>query len=83
VATGNADIYYYPRNKEKVTGLNKTAGTEIVALFKNGEVEKITMRPKTSGVVDPIKQVDLKNAVLKGFNWQYNKRPRSRADLHP
>lgn len=83
VATGNADIYYYPRNKEKVTGLNKTAGTEIIALFKNGEVEKITMRPKTSGVVDPIKQVDLKNAVLKGFNWQYNKRPRSRADLHP
>lgn len=83
VAVGNAEIYYYPKNKEKFTGLNKTTGSEIIALFKKGEIDKITMRPKTSGVVDPIKTVDLKNSVLKGFNWQYNKRPRSKADLHP
>jgi len=83
IATGNAEIYYYPKNKEKVSGLNKTSGSEIITLFKKGEVDKITMRPKTSGVVYPMRTVNIKNSVLKGFNWQYHKRPKSRADLHP
>lgn len=83
IAAGNAEIYYFPKNKDKFSGLNKTNGTEIIATFKNGQVEKITMKPKTDGNIEPIKNVDLKNSVLKGFNWQYHKRPKSRFELHP
>lgn len=80
--TGNAEILYYPKNKTKLIGLNKTTCSEIYMWFKKGEIDKVTMKPKTEGQIDPIKTVDIENARLKGFNWQYHKRPRSRFELH-
>ena len=47
------------------------------------EIERASFKPKTEGKIDPLKDVDVENAKLKGFNWQYDKRPKSRADLHP
>jgi lipopolysaccharide export system protein LptA len=82
IVTGNAEILYYPKNKKKIIGLNRTTCTEIYMWFKNGEIEKVTMKPKTIGKIDPIKTVDIENAKIKGFNWQYNKRPKSRFELH-
>jgi lipopolysaccharide export system protein LptA len=82
IVLGNAEAYYYPKSKEKTVGLNKTTSNEIHLWFKNSDVERVTIKPKTDGVIDPIKEVDLDNARLKGFNWQYNKRPKSRDDLH-
>jgi lipopolysaccharide export system protein LptA len=79
---GNAEIYYYPKNKNKVVGLNKTTSTEITLWFKNDEIERATFKPKTSGTIDPIKDVEVESAKLKGFSWQYDKRPKSVADLH-
>ncbi|MCW3077702.1 MAG: hypothetical protein JWO32_2311, partial [Bacteroidetes bacterium] len=83
IVTGNAEVYYYPKNKNKTIGLNKTTGSEITIWFKNDEIDRATIKPKTTGVIDPIKNVDAENTKLKGFNWQYNKRPKSREDLHP
>jgi lipopolysaccharide assembly outer membrane protein LptD (OstA) len=81
VADGNVEIYYYPKNEKKIMGLNKTSGTEAVAWFKSGDVSRLSMRPKTTGGVDPIKEVDVQNAILKGFNWHYQKRPKSSGEL--
>lgn len=81
IVSGNAEIYYYPKNKSATIGLNKTTGSEIHLWFKNNDIDRATIKPKTSGVVDPIKTVDVENARLKGFNWQYEKRPRSVSDL--
>ncbi len=82
IVTGNAEILYYPKNKAKLMGLNKTTCTEIYMWFKKGEIDKVTMKPRTEGNIDPLRTVDLENAKIKGFNWQYNKRPRSRFELH-
>ncbi|PBQ34320.1 hypothetical protein CNR22_21935 [Sphingobacteriaceae bacterium] len=82
IVTGNADVLYYPKNKEKLIGLNKTNCSEIYMWFKKGDIEKVTMKPLTNGDIDPIKLVDVENAKIKGFNWQYAKRPRSRFELH-
>ena len=82
IVTGNAEVLYYPKNKEKLIGLNKTTCTEVCMWFNRGEIEKVTMKPKTEGNIDPLKMVDVENAKIKGFNWQYSKRPRSRFDLH-
>jgi len=82
IVSGNAEVYYFPKNKQKTVGLNKTKSAEIHLWFKNEEIDRVTIRPKTEGVVDPIKDVDLENARLKGFNWQYQKRPKSRSGLH-
>lgn len=82
VVTGNAEILYYPKNKKKTMGLNKTTCTEIYMWFKKGDIERITMKPNVDGTIDPLKDVDIENAKLKGFNWQYEKRPKSRFELH-
>jgi lipopolysaccharide export system protein LptA len=82
IATTNAEVLYYPKNKAKAVGLNKTTCTEIYMWFKNGDIEKVTMKPKTVGNIDPLKDVDIENAKIKGYNWQYNKRPLSRYELH-
>ncbi|MBA3665727.1 MAG: hypothetical protein H0W61_16210 [Bacteroidetes bacterium] len=83
VVLGNAEVYYYPKNKTKALGLNKTTGSEIHLWFKKEDIDRATIKPKTTGVIDPIKDVDVENSKIKGFNWQYEKRPKSRSDLHP
>jgi len=82
IVTGNAEIIYYPKSKNKIIGFNRTTCTEILMWMEKGEIEKVTLKPKPAGQIDPIKDVDLENAKLKGFNWQYDKRPRSRFHLH-
>lgn len=82
VVTGDADMYYYAKNKNKMIGLNKTKAPEIHMWFKRGDVDRVSLVKKTDGNIDPLKEVDIENAKLKGFNWQYDKRPRSRFDLH-
>jgi lipopolysaccharide export system protein LptA len=79
---GNADVIYYPKNKDKPIAQNKTTSSEISLWFRNQDVERASFKPATDGVIDPIKTVDLENARLKGFNWLYDQRPRSRAELH-
>ena len=83
IVNGNAEISYYPTNKNKLIGLNKTTASEIVMWLKQGQFERVSMRPKTEGDINPLKDVDLEASKLKGFNWIYNKRPKSRFDLHP
>jgi lipopolysaccharide export system protein LptA len=82
VISGNAEIYYYAKSKKSVVGLNKTTAPEIYLWFKQGEIERSTMKPKSSGSVDPIKDIDPENAKIKGFNWRYEQRPKSRGELH-
>lgn len=79
--TGNAEMLYYPKNDRNIIGLNKTVSSEIHVWFRNGEAERVTMMPKTTGNVDPLKDVNTENARLRGFTWMGQKRPRSRQDL--
>lgn len=80
---GNAEIIYFPKNKKKTVAMNKTNCSEIRMWFKHGDIDRVSFRPKTFGNIEPMKTLDLQNAKLKGFNWQYDKRPKSRLDLHP
>ncbi|WP_317897222.1 OstA-like protein [Aurantibacillus circumpalustris] len=82
IVSGSAEIMYYPKNESKLIGLNKTGCTEIYMWLKKGEMDRVAMKPKTEGNIDPVKDVDIENAKLKGFNWQYSKRPLSRFELH-
>lgn len=82
IVNGNAEVVYYPKNKDKTMGLNKTQASEIVMWFKQGEAERVSMRPKTTGNIDPIRDANPAEAELKGFNWMYGERPKSRFELH-
>jgi len=79
---GNVEILYFPKNNNKYMGLNSTSCNEAVLWFKNNDVERVALKPKTTGDLKPLKEIDVPNARLKGFNWQYNSRPKSKSDLH-
>jgi lipopolysaccharide export system protein LptA len=81
IVTGNAEIYYYPMNKGRALGLNKTTSEKINIWFTKGAIGRVSMKPKTDGNIDPMRVVDPKQARLKGFNWQPERRP-SREKLH-
>jgi lipopolysaccharide export system protein LptA len=79
--TGNAEMLYFPKNKDKIIGMNKTACTQIFMWFNNGEIDRVSLQPLTTGNIEPIDRVEISNARLKGFNWQSDKRP-TRSRLH-
>lgn len=79
---GNVEVLYFPKNNNKYMGLNNTNCNEAVLWFKNNEVERVSLKPRTAGSLKPLKEIDVPNARLKGFNWQYNNRPKTKADLH-
>jgi lipopolysaccharide export system protein LptA len=79
---GNAEMYYYPRSRNRPIGLNKTTCEEIHMWFTGGEASRVSLKPKTDGLVEPMKEVDPVKARLKGFNWMPQRRPRSRGELH-
>lgn len=80
---GNAQILYYPKSKQKVIGLSKSVCSDIVVWFKEGELDKVTFIKKPETLVTPIKEVNVDEARLKGFNWFVSRRPKSRYDLVP
>lgn len=82
IINGNAQILYYVTNKNKPLGLNKTTCENINLWFSNNTINRITTTTETDGNVDPLKDVDVNNARLKGFTWLYKNRPKSRFDLH-
>lgn len=77
----NSQVYYYPKNKNKAIGLNKSVCTDIIAWFKHGELDKVSLINKPETIVTPIKDVNVEEAKLKGFNWQITRQPKSKADL--
>jgi len=82
IINGNAQILYYVTNKNKPLGLNKTTCENINLWFNNNNISRVTTTTETDGNVDPLKEIDINNARLKGFTWLYKNRPKNRFDLH-
>jgi lipopolysaccharide export system protein LptA len=81
ILSENIDILYYAKDKKKFIGLNKTTCSSMNIWFKNEEVDRATLINKPKGVLNPMKEVKAEDIQLKGFNWQYDKRPKSKEDL--
>jgi lipopolysaccharide export system protein LptA len=81
ILTDNVEALYYAKEKDKVIGLNKTTSPFMNIWFKNEDIDRSTMSGRSVGSITPIKDVSEAEAKLKGYSWQYERRPTSKQDL--
>lgn len=81
-AVGNAESIYYAQDEQKkYVGTNKSLSSAMVVYFLDKEVDRITFVEKPEATFYPIKQVNPKQFMLRGFKWLAEKRPKTLNDL--
>ncbi len=79
---GNAESVYYARDEQNAyVGVNETLCSEMVLYFGNNQVDKIKFITQPQATLHPMTQVDHEGLKIKGFDWQFKRRPSSIEDL--
>ncbi len=79
---GNAESIYYGLDENGAyVGVNKTACSEMMIYFKDGEADRIKFLVQPQGAADPMKDVDHNSMRLDGFKWIFDARPKGLDDL--
>ena len=82
-ALGGASALFFIEENDALATVNKTDSKMLSATFKDGEIERIYYYedPKNDGY--PVVQMTKDDRLLKGFNWQPEKRPADRNAVTP
>lgn len=73
---GNAEAIYYALDEAGAyVGVNKTACSEMLIQFEEGQVNTITFLQAPSGSLDPMGEVDHEAIKLEGYEWRTQGRP--------
>lgn len=82
-ALGGASALFYIEENDTFATVNKTDSKMLSATFKDGDIERIYYyeSPKNDGY--PVVQLAEDEKILKGFNWQPEKRPADRNAVTP
>ena len=79
---GNAETLYYALDDEDAyIGVNKTACSEMLFSFADNKLLEIRFYREPSGQLIPMEQADHESLKLKGFRWEFERRPKSIVDL--
>jgi lipopolysaccharide export system protein LptA len=81
-AKGSAQSIYYAKDEnEGVVGVNNASGDIIDMRFEDKELKKVIFIRDVTGVMYPIRQVPEEKKQLRNFNWQDQKRPKTKFEL--
>jgi hypothetical protein len=80
---GNGQSVYYGRDEKekKLIGVNRVNCSDMLIFFKDNKVERVTLLKNPDGTFYPIDELSPKDLLLKDFNWQPEKQPKSKEDL--
>lgn len=80
---GNAEaIYYILDDGQAYVGVNKTACSSMVLLFKSGSVRKIRFLSAPAGKMQPMQDIPNHDDFrLEGFRWEIDRKPLTVEDL--
>jgi lipopolysaccharide export system protein LptA len=79
---GNGESLYFGKDdKDKYLGSNKATCTNISLYFKDKKIEKIAFLKKPEAVFTPIKMMAKDQFTLKDFNWQIDRKPKSKQEM--
>ncbi len=78
----NAESLYFGKDeKNKYIGNNKAQSTNITIHFKDKKISRIVFISKPEAVFTPMKLLTAEQMQLKDFNWQIDRKPKSREEL--
>ncbi|MDB5281844.1 MAG: hypothetical protein JWO06_919 [Bacteroidota bacterium] len=81
---GNAESLYFGKDdKNKYLGSNRATSTNIGIYFKDKKIDRIVFLKKPDAVFTPIKMMVPDQFKLKDFNWQIDRKPKSRKEFDP
>lgn len=81
-AKGSAEnIYYTADDQGAFIGVNRSTSDVIDVTFQDRKPYKVVFRNNLEGKLSPIRQVNLSEMQVRGFQWYDEKRPRSKFDL--
>jgi len=78
---GNGQAIYYVRDNEEDVGPNRTEGSRIKIIFKEGKVNDIKFYTGITGNLKPMFQLVDSEKRLEGFDWKDRIRPKSKFDI--
>ena len=79
---GNAEAVYYTQDdNKKFVGVDKSSCDVIDTYFKDQKPYKVIRRSDLKGTFYPMRQVNHEELKLRGFDWQIDKRPKSKYEL--
>jgi hypothetical protein len=80
---GGASALFYIEENEVFATVNKPESKMLSAILKDGEVQRIYYYDEAKNDGYPIVQLPQDERVLKGYNWQPEKRPPDRNAVTP
>ena len=80
-ALGTADAIFYLKEDSTFATVNKSQAKLLSALFKDGEIESVSYFDQAKNDAWPLAQMSSDDRLLKGFNWQPEKRPAGPEDI--
>ena len=77
-----AESIFYPQDNDSAyIGMNKSKGDVIEAYFMNKTINKVKFVNDVDGTLYPMNQIPEKSKFLNNFNWQEERRPKSKLEL--
>lgn len=81
-AKGNAESVYYLQDDDSAyLGMNYARADAISLYFDNKELKKVTWVNGVEGTTYPFRQIPDDKKQLRNFNWQENRRPKTKYEL--
>ena len=77
-----AESIFYPQDNDSAyIGMNKSKGDVIEVYFINKTLNKVKFVNDVDGTLYPMNQIPEKSKFLINFNWQEERRPKSKLEL--
>lgn len=79
---GSVEIVFFPLDDDSLyVGMNTTSAGRAIAYINDGQLDKVVVPDKSSGVFYPMSQRPPENCYLENFAWFDYVRPLSKEDL--
>ena len=80
-ALGEVNAVFYLKEDSTFATVNKSQAKMLYAIFENGDIKEVSYFDTPKSDAYPLAQMTSEDRVLKGFNWEPDKRPTSPKDI--